>query len=155
MRISLAAVTAAVLSTTLLSACGGGDSGDSGKSANGLEKTKINVAGLAVVDDAALYIARDKGLFKAEGLNVNVTTLTQSTQAIPGLLRGSIDMKSEPGKGSTITLRIPLTLAIIEGLLVRVGSARYIIPLACVEECVELATDWISTHAARDPVGAE
>jgi len=53
-------------------------------------------------------------------------------------LRGSIDVASEQGKGSTITLRIPLTLAIIEGLLVRVGDGRYVIPLAAVEECIEL-----------------
>jgi two-component system chemotaxis sensor kinase CheA len=37
-----------------------------------------------------------------------------------------------------VSLRIPLTLAIIDGLLVRVGTGRYVIPLAAVEECVEL-----------------
>ena len=56
-------------------------------------------------------------------------------------LRGSIDVKSVPGQGSTITLRIPLTLAIIEGLLVRVGEGRYVIPLAAVEECLELSLE--------------
>jgi two-component system chemotaxis sensor kinase CheA len=56
-------------------------------------------------------------------------------------LRGSIEMKSEPGQGSQIDLRIPLTLAIIDGLLVRVGQARYVIPLAAVEECVELSPE--------------
>jgi two-component system chemotaxis sensor kinase CheA len=56
-------------------------------------------------------------------------------------LRGSIEMTSEPGKGSQIALRIPLTLAIIEGLLVRVGNGRYVIPLAAVEECVELSAE--------------
>lgn len=56
-------------------------------------------------------------------------------------LRGSIEMTSEPGKGSQIALRIPLTLAIIDGLLVRVGKARYVIPLAAVEECVELSVE--------------
>jgi len=56
-------------------------------------------------------------------------------------LRGSIEMKSEPGQGSQIDLRIPLTLAIIDGLLVRVGQARYVIPLAAVEECVELSAE--------------
>jgi two-component system chemotaxis sensor kinase CheA len=53
-------------------------------------------------------------------------------------LRGSIDVATRPGQGSTMTLRLPLTLAIIDGMLVRVGNARYTIPLAAVEECVEL-----------------
>lgn len=56
-------------------------------------------------------------------------------------LRGQIDMTSEPGKGSVITLRIPLTLAIIDGLLVRVGSGNYVIPLSAVEECLELSLE--------------
>jgi len=56
-------------------------------------------------------------------------------------LRGAIEMTSEPGRGSQISLRIPLTLAIIDGLLVRVGTARYVIPLAAVEECVELSVE--------------
>ena len=56
-------------------------------------------------------------------------------------LRGSIVVKSVSGQGSTITLRIPLTLAIIEGLLVRVGEGRYVIPLAAVEECLELSLE--------------
>jgi two-component system chemotaxis sensor kinase CheA len=53
-------------------------------------------------------------------------------------LRGSIDIATTPGAGTTMTLRLPLTLAIIEGLLIRVGEARYIIPLSAVEECVAL-----------------
>ena len=56
-------------------------------------------------------------------------------------LRGTIDMTSTPGHGSQVDLRIPLTLAIIDGLLVRVGGGRYIIPLASVEECVELTRE--------------
>ncbi|WP_187972688.1 chemotaxis protein CheA [Aquibium microcysteis] len=56
-------------------------------------------------------------------------------------LRGSIDIASRPGQGTTATLRLPLTLAIIDGLLVRVGDGRYTIPLAAVEECVELPRD--------------
>jgi two-component system chemotaxis sensor kinase CheA len=54
-------------------------------------------------------------------------------------LRGTIHIDSTPGQGSIITLRIPLTLAIIDGLLVRVGDDRYVIPLAAVEECLELS----------------
>lgn len=89
---SAVTVAIAVVSAVALAGCGG--SGDTGSSGNGLEKTSLNVAGLAVVDDAPLYIARDKGLFKKQGLNVKVTTLTQSTQAIPGLLRGDIDLSA-------------------------------------------------------------
>jgi two-component system chemotaxis sensor kinase CheA len=54
-------------------------------------------------------------------------------------LRGKIDIASTPGQGSEVTLRLPLTLAIIDGLLVRVGNGRYVLPLAAVEECVELS----------------
>jgi two-component system chemotaxis sensor kinase CheA len=53
-------------------------------------------------------------------------------------LRGSIDVTTIPGSGTTMTLRLPLTLAIIDGMLIRVGNGRYTIPLAAVEECVEL-----------------
>lgn len=53
-------------------------------------------------------------------------------------MRGSIDISTSPGNGTTVTLRLPLTLAIIEGLLIRVGEGRYIIPLSAVEECAEL-----------------
>lgn len=53
-------------------------------------------------------------------------------------LRGAIDITTEPGAGTAIVLRLPLTLAIIEGLLIRVGDGRYVLPLAAVEECVEL-----------------
>jgi two-component system, chemotaxis family, sensor kinase CheA len=56
-------------------------------------------------------------------------------------LRGAIDVKSEFGKGSEIALRIPLTLAIIDGLLVRVGNGNYVIPLSAVEECLELTVE--------------
>ena len=56
-------------------------------------------------------------------------------------LRGTIDLASEPGHGTTVRLRLPLTLAIIDGLLVEVGGEHYTIPLAAVEECVELPAE--------------
>ncbi|MCP4320617.1 MAG: chemotaxis protein CheA, partial [Alteromonadales bacterium] len=52
-------------------------------------------------------------------------------------LRGSIDIDSVFGQGTTITLRLPLTLAIIEGLLLKVGTESIVVPLTMVEECVE------------------
>jgi two-component system chemotaxis sensor kinase CheA len=62
-------------------------------------------------------------------------------------LRGSIRVNSEQGVGTTITLRLPLTLAIIEGLLVEIGTDRFVLPLAVVEECVELTrADVEKTH---------
>ncbi|MFN3077809.1 MAG: chemotaxis protein CheW [Alphaproteobacteria bacterium] len=56
-------------------------------------------------------------------------------------LRGSIDIESVPERGTAITCRLPLTLAIIDGLLVRVANSRYVIPLSAIEECVELTRE--------------
>jgi len=49
-------------------------------------------------------------------------------------LRGKIDIKSSPGQGTTFTIRLPLTLAIIDGLIIRVGGQRYILPTNSVRE---------------------
>lgn len=53
-------------------------------------------------------------------------------------LRGSVEVNSEKGEGTTVTLKLPLTLAIIEGLLVEIDSRYFILPLPMVHECVEL-----------------
>ncbi|MBJ6799881.1 chemotaxis protein CheA [Geomonas propionica] len=70
-------------------------------------------------------------------------------QAIEGL-RGSIDVKSEPGRGTCITLKIPLTLAIIESLLVQIGKDRFVMPLAMVDECILLTEKEIEQGHGRD-----
>jgi two-component system chemotaxis sensor kinase CheA len=71
---------------------------------------------------------------EVSGRGVGMDIVLRSIDA----LRGSIDIASRPGEGLTITLRLPLTLAIIDGLLVRVGNAHFVLPLANSLECVEL-----------------
>jgi len=56
-------------------------------------------------------------------------------------LRGKVRIDSQPKLGTTITLTIPLTLSIIDGLLVSIGLERYVINLSAVEECFELTPD--------------
>lgn len=56
-------------------------------------------------------------------------------------LRGSIDVASRRGEGTTVALRLPLTLAMIDGLLVTVGDTSYVLPVAATLECVELTRE--------------
>ncbi len=67
-------------------------------------------------------------------------------------LRGSIDVHSEPGRGTRVDLSLPLTLAIIEGLLIHVGDESYVIPLSVVEECMELTEDRFATSSGRNVI---
>ncbi|MCI4626231.1 MAG: chemotaxis protein CheA [Candidatus Magnetoovum sp. WYHC-5] len=64
-------------------------------------------------------------------------------------LRGNIDVKSTKDKGTTITLKLPLTLAIIDGLLVKVETEFFVLPLSLVEECVELTKEVIDKAHGR------
>ncbi|WP_374586396.1 chemotaxis protein CheA [Pseudoduganella sp.] len=56
-------------------------------------------------------------------------------------LRGSIAIDSEAGRGTTVRVRLPLTLAIMDCMLVTVGASRFAIPLGTIEECVEYEPD--------------
>ena len=53
-------------------------------------------------------------------------------------LRGAIEMTTERGKGTTVTITLPLTLAIVDGLLVRIAEEHFVLPVSIVQECVEL-----------------
>ena len=53
-------------------------------------------------------------------------------------LGGSVDMRSVPGQGTTVTMRLPLTLAIVRALLARIGTETYAVPMTHIRETVEL-----------------
>jgi two-component system chemotaxis sensor kinase CheA len=56
-------------------------------------------------------------------------------------LRGSVDIRSEEGVGTTVSVRLPLTLAIIKGFLVGLGKSVFVVPLDMIEECLELCAE--------------
>lgn len=56
-------------------------------------------------------------------------------------LNGALEVKSKKNEGTTITLKLPLTLAIIDGLLVRIAESFFVLPLSAIEECVELTRE--------------
>lgn len=72
-------------------------------------------------------------LSSVSGRGVGMDAVRSAIEA----LRGAIEVESVHGKGTRVTLRLPVTLSIIDGLLVRLGEGVFVIPLAVVEECVD------------------
>jgi two-component system chemotaxis sensor kinase CheA len=75
-----------------------------------------------------------KEVTNISGRGVGMDVVNKNIEA----LRGQISVDSELGIGTNFTIRLPLTLAIIEGFQVQVGKASYVIPLDLIEECIEL-----------------
>ena len=71
------------------------------------------------------------------GRGVGMDVVRRNIQA----LRGNVHVSSQPGVGATVRIRLPLTLAIIEGFGVGVGNETYVIPVDQVIECVELGKE--------------
>lgn len=128
---------------------------------DGLDKEKIRekaierglIAANAELSDKEIYnLIFAPGFSTAEkvtsvsGRGVGMDVVKKGIEA----LRGTIDINSIRGEGSTITLKIPLTLAIIECLLVRIDQSFFVLPLATVEECVELTREDINNSHGRN-----
>ncbi len=84
-------------------------------------------------------------LTDVSGRGVGMDVVRRNVEA----LRGSVELRSEPGRGTCFTMRLPLTLAIIDGMAVRVGANRYIIPTLSIVELVRLRSGEVSTVRQR------
>jgi two-component system, chemotaxis family, sensor kinase CheA len=82
------------------------------------------------------------------GRGVGMDVVTSTIEA----LHGSVEIASKPGEGTTITLQLPLTLAIIEGLLVQISDEHFVVPLSSVEECLELTREDVAAAQGRSTV---
>ena len=78
-----------------------------------------------------------KQVTDVSGRGVGMDVVRQRVEA----LRGAVEVQSKPGQGTSVTLCLPLTMAIIDGLLVAVGDACFVLPLASTLECIELTRD--------------
>jgi len=87
-----------------------------------------------------------KKITGVSGRGVGMDVVKQSIEA----LRGTIDITSQKGEGTTITIKLPLTLAIIESLMVKIGDEYFVMPLSLVEECVELTSNDIERAHGRN-----
>ena len=86
----------------------------------------------ALVFEPGFSTAEQVTEVSGRGVGMDVVRRTIET------LRGTLEIDSSLGHGTTVTLRLPLTLAIIEGLLVEVAGERYTLPMPNVQEIVEL-----------------
>lgn len=110
-------------------------------------------AGTQMTDSEVFALIFEPGFSTAEkvtdisGRGVGMDVVKKHIQK----LRGAIETDSTPGKGTTFRLKLPLTLAIIDGLVVGVGSERYIVPIFAVKEMLRPPTGMVSTiEGARE-----
>jgi len=107
--------------------------------------------GQELSDDDAFKLIFHPGLSTAEkvtsvsGRGVGMDVVKKNIEA----LRGRVDITSTKGRGSTFTIRLPLTLAVIDGQVVRIGHARYIIPINAIVRSLRPTREQISTVQSR------
>ena len=103
-------------------------------------------------DDQLLRVLARPGFSTAEavtavsGRGVGIDVAMTRIRA----LGGSIEIRTEPGKGTTFVLRLPVTLAIVRALIAAVGLERYALPLTYVAETVELGTTPMTKMEGRE-----
>ncbi len=119
--------------------------------AKAIERGLVN-AEQALSDSEIDQLIFEPGLTTAEKLNnlsgrgVGMDVVRRNITA----LRGSIEIDNRPGLGTKIQVRLPLTLAIIDGFLVGVEASTFVIPLDLVVECVELTPQESADSQGRD-----
>jgi two-component system chemotaxis sensor kinase CheA len=110
--------------------------------ARAIEKGLID-ANASLTDDETFALIFQPGFSTAKqvtdvsGRGVGMDVVRQKVES----LRGTIEVASNIGLGTRMTLRLPLTLAIIDGLLVSVGKAFFVLPLSSTLECIELTCE--------------
>lgn len=103
-------------------------------------------------DDLLLRVLARPGFSTAEavtnvsGRGVGIDVAVMRIRA----LGGTIDIRSEPGQGTTFVLRLPVTLAIVRALIAAVGPERYALPLSYVAETVEFSATPMTTVEGRE-----
>lgn len=106
----------------------------------------IEGSGDQLRDDEVFQLIFEPGFSTAaavsdiSGRGVGMDVVRRNIEA----LKGRIEIASELGRGSRFTIRIPLTLAIIEGMLVRLGESTYTIPLLSIRESIRAEAGWIT-----------
>jgi len=106
----------------------------------------------AISDEALLRILARPGFTTAaqvsdvSGRGVGIDVVMTRMRA----LGGAVELRTSPGAGSTFTLRLPTSLAIVRALVTRVGEERYAVPLTHVAETVDLDPRLVSAVEGRD-----
>jgi two-component system, chemotaxis family, sensor kinase CheA len=82
------------------------------------------------------------------GRGVGMDVVRRNVESI----RGRVDIQSVPGRGCTFSMRLPLTLAITDGMLVRVGAERYVVPTVSIQTSFRPEPDALSTITGRGEI---
>ena len=127
----------------------------------GLDQKKIlekaREKGFVEEEDEELSVEQEKDMIFMPGFSTAVNVSDVSGRGV-GLdvvrrniadLGGMVEVVSEPDHGSKFTIRLPLTLAILEGLMVRVGGQVYILPLLAIVESVQIKKGQVNAVAGK------